>query len=130
MPFLLFPIGDLDEDPEEVLTFDGLNPVPKVHQGHRMRRAVVTIDFFALAEREELLRGRAEQIVALYLALAWGDVGDSAIRELADRAVTSLLSPASEHASCARAFHSLYHRDRARATELARRAQDYIASQS
>lgn len=27
-PFLLYPLGDLDEDPEEVLTFDGINPVP------------------------------------------------------------------------------------------------------
>jgi hypothetical protein len=128
MPFLLFPIGALDEDPEEILTFDGLSPVPKVQEGHRMRRAIITIDFFALAEREELLRGRAEQIVSLYLALSWA--GDPVIREIADRAVTSLLSSASEHTSCARAFHRLYSSDLARATEIARIAQSYIESQS
>jgi hypothetical protein len=128
MPFLLFPIGALDDDPEEILTFDGLIPVPKVLEGHRMRRAIVTIDFFALAEREELLRGRAEQIVSLYLALTWA--GDPDIRLIADRAIASLLSSASEHASCARAFHRLYESDRVRAKKIAVIAQDYIDSES
>jgi hypothetical protein len=130
MPFLLFPLGAQDEDPEEILTFDGLSPIPKALEVHRMRRAIVTIDVFALAEREELLRGRAERIYFLHMALTLGATGDPTVQESASRAVASLLSPASEHTNCARAFHRLYDSDRARADEIARMAQSYLESQS
>lgn len=129
-PFLLYPLGELDEDPEEILTFNGINPVPKIREGHPMRRAIVTIDFFALDERGDLLCGRAETIRSLYLALLWKERADSPLGDLADRAVVSLLSSASEHASCARCFHDLYRRDPQRAAELAQIAQNYIDSRS
>ena len=91
---------------------------------------MVTIDFFALAEREELLRGRAEKIRDLYLALARSEDRDPTMRDFANRAVASLLSPASEHANCARAFYRLFHDDRPRADTLAQTAQSYLDSQS
>ena len=130
-PFLLYPLGDLDEDPEALLTFDGINPVPRVRRGPRSRRARVTIDFFELAEREELWRGRAEVIVSLYIALrALQNDTEEKAREIATRAISTLLSPASEHTNCARSFRALYDRDRARAAEIAERAQAYLDSQS
>src|SRR5262249_31446914 len=61
-PFLLYPIGTFDDDPEEILTFEGVVPKPVKMSGHRRRRAVVTIDFFELDTREELIRGRSEVI--------------------------------------------------------------------
>lgn len=129
-PFLLYPLGDLDEDPEEVLTFDGIIPVPRVRRGPRSQRARVTIDFFELDEREELWRGRAEVIVSLFIAMESLRQGEETLRERATRAVTALLSPASEHTNCGRSFRALYDRDRGRAEEIAERAQAYLDSQS
>lgn len=129
-PFLLYPLGDLDEDPEEILTFDGINPVPLVQRGLRSRRARVTIDFFELDEREELWRGRAEAIVGLFIALEALRQGDESLRERAARAIAVLLSPAAEHTNCARSFRELYDRDRSRAAEIAGRVQAYLDSQS
>jgi len=129
-PFLLYPLGDLDEDPEEVLTFAGINPVPRVRQGVRWRRARVTIDFCELDQREELWRERTEKIVTLFLALEMLRSGSERNRELAGRAIETLLSSTSSHVNCGRAFHSLYQEDRDRAEEIARAAQSYLDSQS
>jgi hypothetical protein len=68
-PFLPHPVGDSDEDPEELLTFLGVTAVPKSVDFLRQRRAQVTIDFFALNEREEPRYQRAERIVELWIAL-------------------------------------------------------------
>lgn len=129
-PFLPYPLGDLDEDPEEILTFIGINPVPKLKRGPRWRRAKVTIDFFELDQREELWRERAEKIVALFLALEMLDDGNESRRNLATRAVEALSSPASAHTSCGRAFRTLHGKDRNRANEIAQAAQAYLDSQS
>jgi hypothetical protein len=129
-PFLLYPVGDLDEDPEEILTFLGINPVPKLKRGPRWRRARVTIDFFELDQREELLRERAEKLVNLFVALEMLRDGNEANRDLAARVIEKVTSTASAHASCARAFRSLYQENRNRAAEIAREAQTYLDSQS
>ncbi|HSG38529.1 MAG TPA: hypothetical protein VLE27_02730 [Thermoanaerobaculia bacterium] len=129
-PFLLYPLGDLDEDPEEVLTFSGILPVPKDRMGLRGRRARVTIDFFELDQREELWRERAEKIVALYLALEVRRGNDEWDRKIALRAIEGLLSPASAHTNCVRAFQRLYIENRNQAAEIAQAAQDYLDSQS
>jgi len=63
---------------------------------------MVTIDFFELDNREELLRERAEAICNLYFVL--NSLGDDALREYAAQRVEILLSSASQHASCSRAF--------------------------
>ena len=127
-PFLLYPLGGLDEDPEDVLTFVGINPVPRRKRGPRRRRAQVTIDFFELDRREELWRGRAEMIRNLYLALE--ALRDADLRLYAERAVASLLAPSAEHASCARSFRALYEADRSRAAVIFQGALDYLESQS
>jgi hypothetical protein len=129
-PFLPYPLGDLDEDPEKILTFDGISPVPRLKRGPRRRRAVVTIDFFELDAREELRRGRATAILTLYTTLELLSTGDSRQRRLARRAVSILASPAAEHTNCARSFLALYRRDKQRADEIFHAAQRYLESQS
>lgn len=128
-PFLLYPVGELDDDPEEILAFIGLNPVPRVKRGPRWRRAKVTIDFFELDQREELWRERADKIVALFLALEVLREGKDANRDLAVHAIETLTSPAGPHTNCGRSFLSLYREDRTRAAEIAQSAQDYLDSQ-
>lgn len=130
-PFLLYPVGRLDEDPEELLTFDGLIPVPIGKWGHKRKRAVVTIDFFELDTREELLIGRAERIRDLYttLELMRSRIAPQ-IQQLASKALKTQLSPASAHTNCARAFHGLYRRDQGRAKSIAELAVTYLEGQS
>jgi hypothetical protein len=38
-PFLIYPLGRIDKDPESLITFDGIISKPKGHWGHRFRRA-------------------------------------------------------------------------------------------
>ena len=129
-PFLPYPLGDLDDDPEETLTFVGINPIPRRKTGPRRRRAEVTIDFFELDRREELWRGRAEAIRNLFFVLERLNKGSEAEKEIAAEALDTLLSPASAHTSCSRAFRALYESDRARAEEIFRAVLVYLKSQS
>lgn len=129
-PFLIYPLGELDEDPEGILTFLGISPVPRASEGPRRDRARVIIDFFELDRREELWRERADTIVAVFIALRLLQTGGASERDLATRNIEWLTSPASRHTNCARAFRSLYETDPARAEEMARAAQAYLNSQS
>lgn len=130
VPFLIYPLGDLDEDPEEILTFLGISPVPRTAKGPRRDRARVMIDFFELDRREELWRERAFKIVALFLALKRSRSGEGEEQEIAREAVETLVSPASPHTNCARAFRFLYEEDPAKAAKIAQAAQAYLKSQS
>lgn len=128
-PYLLYPLGNLDDDPEQVLTFDGIVPKPSKRSGHSRRRAMVTIDFFELDTREELLRGRAEKIRELKLALIIKDSNASpANRALAERTIADLQSENSSHCNCVRSFLRLYRRDRLRAEEIFQAAMEYLES--
>ena len=81
--YLIYPLGDMDEDPEELIEFHGVVPRPIAARGHRRHRALVTIDFFKLGdpdERENLFMDRARIITALYPLLrtkASGGAGDA-----------------------------------------------------
>jgi hypothetical protein len=130
LPFLLYPLGDFDEDPEEILTFYGINPIPKAQEGHRRLRAVVTIDFYGLDWRDDVLSGRARIIESLFVALELREQGDPLLQSQAARVVPHFLSLSSEHASCARAFYALYENDRRQAAELFEGALRYLESQS
>lgn len=124
-PFLLYPIGDVDPaDPEQLITFEGLIPVPRLKSGPRRRRAIVTIDFFELDTREELLRGRAMKITALWMAR------DKPQNPVWQGLRATYLSAASEHANCTRAFDRLCDDDPTVAERVFDEAAKYLASQS
>ena len=40
--YLLYPLGDLDDDPEELIEFHGLSPQAKASRGFKRKRALVT----------------------------------------------------------------------------------------
>ena len=44
----IYPLGSFDTDPEQLIEFDALSPVPKNKTGFGRRRAMVTIDVFRL----------------------------------------------------------------------------------
>jgi 5-methylcytosine-specific restriction endonuclease McrA len=68
-PYLIYPIGDWDTDPEQLIRFHGVSPQPVAVKGYRRHRALVTIEFFELDNvnrRKNLIRERAVIIIALF----------------------------------------------------------------
>jgi hypothetical protein len=113
-PYLCYPLGSGDADPETLITFVATTAVPKAAEGHDRRRAEVIIDFFELNTREELHRQRANMIIVLGTALKSLEAGgDDLDRELAERIVEKRFP----HTNCLRAFRALWDDDR----DLARR---------
>jgi hypothetical protein len=119
-PFLPFPLGDADTDPEELIAFDGILAVPSSPdlESHEWRRAAVTIDFFALNEREELRRERAQMMKGTYFALRFRDDEDEVTRETARQWLARIDTPEQPHANCLRSFVRLYHADPVRAAAI------------
>jgi len=99
-PFLCYPLGNLDEDPEELVTFVATIATPAAASGHRRRRGEIIIDFFDPNGREQLHHQRAQMISMFGSALAAGDAGTASAtgRKLVD----GMDHPALPHASCVR----------------------------
>jgi 5-methylcytosine-specific restriction endonuclease McrA len=112
-PFLIYPLGDLDADPEDLITFQGLVAVPMADVGHDHDRARVTIDFFMLAVgRDELLRERAVLLKALYWAIDDLKTTRNPKRRAAARqTVRMALSRKNPHTNCLRSFFKLCRTD-------------------
>lgn len=98
--YLIYPLGNTAEDPEEHITFHGVKALPK----NDSRRGQVMIDFFGL-NRDGLQALRARWLRhTVWNALRLALQGDS------DALKTSqwLLSPAAPYSSCVRSFIHLY----------------------
>lgn len=114
MPFLIYPIGTIDDDPETLLEFEGVHPKPRYSNGHEYRRVEVIIDMFDLDVRDTLLIGRARVIYALWLALT------KYPQDQASQNCVAIVTRASEeHCNCARSFYRLFQQDRTRAEQIA-----------
>jgi hypothetical protein len=116
-PFLLYPIGDIDDDPEDLIEFAGLSPQAK-GTGFGRRRALVTIWLFDL-NRKWLRKDRALEIMRYFLALerAQRSPRDQVARD-SERIIRYLGSPRARHANCLRSFRRLYDSDRAAAERI------------
>ena len=64
-PYLIYPVSNIDTDPERLITFEGIIAIPKGRSGHRFRRGRVTIDFFDLNGRGNIRKQRAAIIRTL-----------------------------------------------------------------
>jgi len=120
-PLLPYPLGDLDDDPAEIVTFLGLTAIPTKKTGPRRRRADITIEFFKLNDRGELHRERAEVIGYLDLCLRTirrRSLSDED-RQAAEEGRDLLLSPDCRHSACATAFAALWKSDRNAASKIA-----------
>lgn len=127
-PLLIYPIGELDDNPEDLITFDGTQPRPTTSRGHKFQRARVTIDFFALSTREELLRRRADVIRAIYVAFQDRNHRVAARRRDARLALAEIEKDAFEHRNCARAFLAICEAEPVLATAYYSADLDYIES--
>ena len=127
-PFLPYPIGNIDDDPEEILTFQSYVCVPSSNRGHKRNRALVTIDFFELNGRDTLLEERAELILALSTMLQRleGNKND----EEAALILKRVRSGISKHANCGRSFLRAYKANRPLAAIYVKKAKEYLESKS
>lgn len=124
--YLIYPIGARDSDPEDLITFRGILPIPVATKGHRRRRAEVTIRFFELDTREVLLEERAAIILQLHVAMSAVGHPDPLTRDAASATVDRMVDPLSPHSNCARAFHDLWLSDNLLAREFVEGAVDYL----
>ena len=113
-PLLLYPLGDLDEDPEKVIQWQGVMPRPRPGlDARRKLRVQSTIIFFRLdgVGRPALLEARYRALSAFVLALSQGWN-------------TKLTLEASPFRGCLRAFEKLHKRSPKVAMDFVKAAND------
>lgn len=133
LPLLIYPIGDFDTDPEELIRFHGISPYAVAADGHDRVRGLVTIAFFKLDSpgRKNLLLERARVIDNLFIALRLGEMtSNRSDKELASAAITAATAAEAPHANCARCFCRLYESDPGKARSLATAAAAFVDSKS
>jgi len=107
--FLCYPLGEIDDDPEEIVTFMLTTAVPKHKSGRQALRGRIIIDFFGLNKRDHLHRERARIIGAAGALLQERDLGVANAKTLA--ALERLQEPHIPHAACMRSFLRLWEKD-------------------
>jgi hypothetical protein len=121
LPYLIYPIGNNADDPEQLVEFVGCVPQPIKPAGHDRFRAQVTINIFKLddaVERRVFYEGRARAISLMFLNLdAIDNRTDAVIVNAAKTNVNRMLQDREPFASCLRCFHRLYQRSPAEAKQ-------------
>ncbi|MDE1164036.1 MAG: hypothetical protein PW845_01335 [Pseudomonas sp.] len=126
-PYLCYPIGNLDADPETLLTFVGTVAVPAQSEPVAQRRGQVIIDFFDL-NREFLHKDRARMLVLFGSALRAQRQGhaDDLDRELINR----MGNAHNPHTNCLKAFQRLWGSDPDLAQRLFDECRRLVAAQA
>ena len=123
---LVYPLGDFDENPEDLIDFYGHLAIAKGPVGTRQhRRAMVTIDFFEL-NRHTLQSQRADVITHLDVAFRLLANGNDEDRIDANEDIKRLCRNESHHAACARAYCRRYTSNPKEARKLAQAARMFL----
>jgi len=125
-PLLIFPLGNQGPAPDELITFEGVLPVPAKRAGYDRKRAQVTIDFFELHFRSDLRTGRAHLLVLLWDKLQLAQTGTPEQRQDAREVLNAACQDFWPYAACARAFLDLYGREPRRAEAYYREAHRLV----
>jgi hypothetical protein len=111
-PYLIYPLGNFDDDPEEVISFQGYMavPHPKPATAHHRDRGRVMIAFFRLnAERDDILLLRAKQLDNVFTKIELLTATKAAKkRQEIWKDIQRLAHEANDHAGCVRSFLRLY----------------------
>ena len=133
-PLLIYPIGDFDRDPEDLIKFNGISPYAAGRTQPELDRGLVTIEFFQLdsQRRSNLLLERARIIEVLFMALEDVNSPNTTAdrKKRAKRIIQNAKSAKSLHANCARSFCDLYARDLTEATRMSELAAALVDSKS
>lgn len=113
-PLLLYPIGDIDDDPEDILAFHGVTVYPKHALGHKNQRAQAIIAFFLL-NAKGIAQERALWLDMIWTRLEKESAGDAEAKQKVDEWLESTRVP---HAAAVRAFIRLARADRAAAKDI------------
>jgi hypothetical protein len=131
---LIYPIGAVDDDPEKLIRFDALSPIPRSSEAFNGRRAIVTIELFGLDDstrRRPLFKLRATLVRLLFLELEGLENATTvASRGKHQTAIDVLTSAETPFTNCLRSFERLYRSDRARATEVAVECLNFMKTKS
>lgn len=128
-PVLIYPLANLDEDPQRLLKFNGAVAAARSRSGTRAVRARKTIAFFKLnVERVDLMKGRARVITAMAEKLALLRTGTKAQRARRQVELEDMVADDAPFAACARDFLKLHARSPAKAREMAEAASDLLRS--
>lgn len=104
-PYLIYPIGRIDELPEELIEFRGTSPRPISLNGFNRKRALVTIEFFGLDDalgRKNLFLDRAKMLLGLYPQLEKARTGVTREeRGRARRLISAYQRKTACHSNCA-----------------------------
>jgi len=131
-PYLLHPLDLNDTDPEELIEFRGIVPVPKAVQGtHDYWRAIVTIELLGLTggNRLDLDIERSKVIERLHLALNCADSNDPKTRKIARKALADLQDKSLPHRNCARSFERMYASNPVEAARYASEAKKFVQAE-
>jgi hypothetical protein len=119
----IYPIGSIDVDPERLIEFDALSPLPKEQRGFGRRRALVTIDVFRLddsSNRRTLFKQRAYFLRLLFLELEGEAHATTDAKAQSHRTViANLTSPQAPFTNCMISFKRLHGSDPKRAGLIA-----------
>lgn len=132
-PFLIYPLSDVDDDPEELIHFHGLIPQPR-RGGFDRQRALVTIRVFELdgIGRPDLLHDRAETLEKLYYALKERDRPSSTQQEIDDAiaAISRLTSSRARHTNCMKSYERLWNTNHPEAIAIYENIKTYLKTKS
>jgi hypothetical protein len=128
LPYLCYPLGTVDDDPEELVTFVATIAKPRATGGHLQRRGQIIIDFFDLNGRDQLHRQRAQMISMFGGPLAALHAGTASDTDR--RVIGQIDHPALPHASCVRSFRRLFDDDPALGRIIYEKCRIYVFDQT
>jgi len=132
-PYLIFPLGGLDDDPEALLTFIGCKAIPARPDSdtYSWNRARITIAFFLLndpSREDQLILERAARLDLLGHKIEGFERSTEAERGAAWEAVKAEGSANQPHTNCVRSLIHLYLHDPATAHQRIAEARAYRRS--
>jgi hypothetical protein len=132
-PYLIFPLGGLDDDPETLITFIDCKAVPARPSSdvYAWNRARITIAFFLLndpSREDQLILERASRLDLLGSKIEKFEASSEAERAAAWGRVIAEGSATQPHANCVRSMIRLYLHDPAKAHEQIAKARTYRES--
>ena len=131
---LIYPLGNIDIDPETLIEFDALSPIPTKTSGFGRRRAMVTISIFRLDDarkRKSLFKYRAILVRLLFAELEGSINASTAARKAKHgKAIDALTSAETPFTNCLRSFKRLYENDPAKAETIADECLNFMKSKS
>ncbi|MGO4319351.1 hypothetical protein [Agrobacterium sp. MCAB5] len=122
-PYLCYPFGDLDDDPETLMTFVATTAVPTASDEFKKRRGQTIIDFFDLNGREQLHRERARMIAMCGSALMADAEGEATDQD--QLVIARMDSPVLPHSNCLRAFKRSWATDKELARQIYEKCRAY-----